>query len=211
MRKLFILLFAALPCFTAIAQENDGKEWSPSGWSAVTYNYYLNVPDGMLSSGVGLDFCLFEYQINPHSNTIFSVGLLDFIFDWRFLKTDLQFADDGSVGPIQIKDANATLFDLGFSFPIGITQRLGRNISASLFAAPGIAWVNYRNTYSTDLVKHSDTFTARKGGAGFRLDVKAAVWFDFGGVFLRYQPIAFTPKGQEKKVQTISAGLAFRF
>ena len=153
-----------------MAQENDGKEWSPSGWTAVTYNYYLNVPDGMLSSGVGLDFCLFEYQINPHSNTIFSVGLLDFIFDWRFLKTDLQFADDGSVGPIQIKDANATLFDLGFSFPIGITQRLGRNISASLFAAPGIAWVNYRNTYSTDLVKHSDTFTARKGGTGFRLD-----------------------------------------
>lgn len=213
MKKVLFASIIALIGIGAAAQERESN-WKLDGHIAAMYNYAINVPDGMSHSGVGFDFKLIELCCKVSPATQLSLGLLDVQTDTRYLQKGNLFAstDILGVGTIVPQDgAKSRFYDISFLFPIGITQEFGNGWGGSLWVSPGFGRISYSNKYSTLGATHDDTFVPDKGRTGFRLDIKAAIWHQDVGLLLRYQPVGFTPDGQEKKIQTLSLGLAIRY
>lgn len=210
MRKLFVTLLLGAASTLAFAQHST-PDFDPDGWLAVGYNYNLNVPDGMVHSGLCIDLCLFEYGFPVRATTTLSVGILDLQIDQRFLKKDALFNHDGTVSFLGVTGATSSMRDFVFSFPLGVRQKLGGAWGASLYVAPGVGLISYQNKYVEDNMRHRHNVSPVNGRAGFRLDIKAAVWYQDLGLYLRYQPVGFNPKDSEHKIQTLSVGLALRY
>lgn len=215
MKKLIITSLIALVGVSAFAGDNDSN-WDFCGRVGVTYNYVNNIPDGMSHSGMGVEFAIIEIGFPVSSSTTLSLGLLDLQWDTRYLKNDRLFlgasADYvGLVNPVEVEGSKAHLSDFTFTFPLGISQKFGGNWGASLYVAPGVGSVSYENRYTSLNVKHNDSFRPTKERFGFRLDVRAIIWYEDLGLTLRYQPIGFTAVGMDKSMQTFSVGLSFRY
>ena len=171
----------------------------------ISYNLVGNVPEGMSRSGLGLDFCILEGQYMITKNSIVSVGMLDIQLDFRYLQKGRIFGSD-PMGAIykaaEDSRAKAHVNDLVFSFPFGYTQRFNSRLAASIYVAPGLGLINYHNDYIADDVHYTDNFYPVRERTGFRLDLKAIVWFEDMGLMVRYQPIG------HNKQSTFSVGLA---
>jgi hypothetical protein len=212
MKKLFALAATAFLSLSALAQTSynyykfHDTPWNIAGRIGISYNIVNNVPEGMSRSGLGLDFCLLEGQYMITRNSIVSVGLLDLQLDFRYLQKGKIF---GSIpmGFIYKADedsrAKAHLRDFVFSFPIGYTQRFSSQWAASFFVAPGLGLIRYYNDYIAGDVHYTDNFYPIHERTGFRLDLKAIVWYEDMGLTLRYQPVG------HNKQSTFSIGLAF--
>jgi hypothetical protein len=196
------------------------------GYNAISFNSISNTPEHMSRAGLGLDLCLYQVEYQVARNTILSLGLVDLQFDFRYLKKGYTFAyqlPDGvapasSLSPDypayishseQDARAKAHMTDFAFMFPIGFTQRFSTRWSGSLYVTPGVGLVSFRNDWIEDGIHHKDHFHPTSHRAGFRLDVKALVWFEDMGLYLRYQPVG--PRIQEKQQNLFSLGLAFRY
>lgn len=211
MKKLFALAMTAIISLSALAQSSynyykfEDTAWNVAGRIGISYNLVNNVPEGMSRSGLGLDFCILEGQYMITKNSIVSLGILDIQLDFRYLQKGNIF---GSVpmGDIyraaEDSRAKAHITDVAFSFPFGYTQRFSSRWAASLFVAPGLGLIRYHNDYIADDVHYHDNFYPIRERTGFRLDLKAIVWFEDMGLMLRYQPIGFN------KQSTFSVGLA---
>lgn len=215
MKKLALTSLIALVAMSAFASDNDTK-WDFCGRVGATYNYVNNIPDGMSHSGLGIEFAIIEIGFPVSSSTTLSLGLLDLQWDTRYLQKDRLFlgASDeylGYINPLELDGAKAHLSDFTFTFPLGISQKFGGNWGASLYVAPGVGSVSYVNKYTSDNVKHRDSFRPTKDRFGFRLDIRAIIWHEDLGLTLRYQPIGFTAVGMDKSMQTFSVGLSFRY
>ena len=201
----------AVISLSALAQTNynyykfEDTPWNVAGRIGISYNIVNNVPEGMSRSGLGLDFCVLEGQYMLTKNSILSLGLLDLQLDFRFLQKGKIFGSYpmGTIYNAQEDSrAKANITDVCFSFPFGYTQRFSSRWAASLFVAPGLGLVSYHNDYIADGVHYKDNFFPIRERAGFRLDLKAVVWFEDMGLMLRYQPVGFN------KQSTFSVGLA---
>lgn len=209
------------------------------GRIGISYNNVSNVPDGMSRSGLGLDFCIMDLQYRVAPNSILSLGVLDLQIDFRYLQkgnvfyasyynpqqpntslvygyldvfSDINFGNIPFIlKALEDSRAKARLSDFTFSFPLGFTQKFGSRWAASLFVAPGVGLISYRNDYISGEVHHKDKFYPTKNRAGFRLDLKAVVWFEDMGLQLRYQPVGFTLPNSENKNRTFSVGLVFNY
>ena len=210
MKKLFALAVMAVLSLSALAQTSynyykfQDVPWNLAGRIGISYNLVNNVPEGMSRSGLGLDFCILEGQYMITKNSIVSVGMLDIQLDFRYLQKGRIFGSY-PMGFIYKADedsrAKAHVRDLAFSFPFGYTQRFNSRLAASIYVAPGLGLINYHNDYIADDVHFKDNFYPVRARAGFRLDLKAVVWFEDTGLMLRYQPVGFN------KQSTFSVGL----
>ena len=211
MKKLLITLVAAAVCIGASAEKKDIR-WDFGAYAALSYNASFPLPDRMVTSGLGFDLSLINFKIYVAPSTFLSVGILDFMADFHYLRKGSMFLNDGYAVPA-IEDARskAHTADFSFNFPIGISQRIGGYWAASLYVAPGVGFISYNNDYIEGETHHRDAFFPSVGRAGFRLDVKAAVWYQDIGLIVRYRPVAFKTAGTGKSLQTISVGLAVRY
>ena len=211
MKKLFALAVTAIISLSALAQTSynyykfEDTAWNVAGRIGISYNLVNNVPEGMSRSGLGLDFCILEGQYMITKNSIVSLGILDIQLDFRYLQKGNIF-ESVPMGDIyraaEDSRAKAHITDVAFSFPFGYTQRFSSRWAASLFMAPGLGLIRYHNDYIADDVHYHDNFYPIRERTGFRLDLKAIVWFEDMGLMLRYQPIGFN------KQSTFSVGLA---
>jgi hypothetical protein len=211
MKKLFALAVTAIISLSALAQSSynyykfEDTAWNVAGRIGISYNLVNNVPEGMSRSGLGLDFCILEGQYLITKNSIVSLGILDIQLDFRYLQKGNIF-ESVPMGDIyraaEDSRAKAHITDVAFSFPFGYTQRFSSRWAASLFVAPGLGLIRYHNDYIADDVHYHDNFYPIRERTGFRLDLKAIVWFEDMGLMLRYQPIGFN------KQSTFSVGLA---
>ncbi|MBE6222329.1 MAG: hypothetical protein E7125_02600 [Bacteroidales bacterium] len=211
MKKLFALAVTAIISLSALAQSSynyykfEDTAWNVAGRIGISYNLVNNVPEGMSRSGLGLDFCILEGQYMITKNSIVSLGILDIQLDFRYLQKGNIF-ESVPMGDIyraaEDSRAKAHITDVAFSFPFGYTQRFSSRWAASLFVAPGLGLIRYHNDYIADDVHYHDNFYPIRERTGFRLDLKAIVWFEDMGLMLRYQPIGFN------KQSTFSVGLA---
>lgn len=211
MKKLFALAVTAVISLSALAQSSynyykfEDTAWNVAGRIGISYNLVNNVPEGMSRSGLGLDFCILEGQYMITKNSIVSLGILDIQLDFRYLQKGNIF-ESVPMGDIyraaEDSRAKAHITDVAFSFPFGYTQRFSSRWAASLFVAPGLGLIRYHNDYIADDVHYHDNFYPIRDRTGFRLDLKAIVWFEDMGLMLRYQPIGFN------KQSTFSVGLA---
>ena len=210
MKKLFALAMTAIISLSALAQSSynyykfEDTAWNVAGRIGSSYNLVNNVPEGMSRSGLGLDFCILEGQYMITKNSIDSLGILDIQLDFRYLQKGNIF-ESVPMGDIyraaEDSRAKAHITDVAFSFPFGYTQRFSSRWAASLFVAPGLGLIRYHNDYIADDVHYHDNFYPIRERTGFRLDLKAIVWFEDMGLMLRYQPIGFNQS-------TFSVGLA---
>lgn len=223
MKKLFVITLFSTLCLSAAAQrEIVNSRWDMGGSAAISYNLVSNAPQNMSPHGLGLDFCLFQIEYRPAAHTALSLGLLDLMLDFRYLQKGYVFenlitglgSSNSNVVIVRANEdarAKGNMTDFTFAFPLGITQRLAPRWSVSAYVIPGIGLVSYNTNYIFGGIHHKDRFYPTSGRAGFRLDVKAVVWFEDLGLFFRYRPIGFTPAGNDKKMGTFSAGLTFRY
>lgn len=220
MKKFFVTLMLAAACTCAMAQSvkdsawNDDKDlsvkigdskWEISPTFGFTYNYSFNAPTGLSNSGFGMDLSLLEMQWKGWDSGAVSVGILDMIFDWQYLLKGNAFT--GTNGGITIAaDGKGFRSDTTFGFPVGINQQFGKDFGISLVAVPGIGFYSYKNTYNAMGVHHEDILYPTKGRVGFRLHLKATIWYDDFGVIVRYQPLA----SPDMNTTLLSIGIAFR-
>ena len=217
MKKLFALAILAAICLSAVAQPYPPYKQNRSGWDiggrfGILYNHVAGIPQQMSHSGLGLDFCFIEGQYHVTRNTMLSLGLLDLQVDFRFARKGYIFGSDpaGSITKaLEDSRAKASFSDVAFTFPFGISQKLGARWAASLYVAPGLGLIRYSNDYIAGEVHHRDSFYPTYSRTGFRLDVKAVLWFEDLGLTFRYQPIGFTLPESPGKSQTFSVGLVF--
>ena len=211
MKKLFALVAMAVISLSALAQTTynyykfEDTAWNVAGHVAISYNIVNNVPEGMSRSGLGLDFCIVEGQYMITKNSIVSLGLLDIQLDFRYLQKGKIFGSYPMGGIYKAQEdsrAKAHVRDLAFSFPFGFTQRFNSRLAASIYVAPGLGLIRYHNNYIAEDVHYKDNFFPIHGRTGFRLDLRAIVWYEDLGLMVRYQPVGFN------KQSTFSVGLA---
>jgi opacity protein-like surface antigen len=218
MRKFLSILVLAAACTGAMAQNVKDSIWEDtklgdSKWEwgitiAPTYNYNFNTPAGLSNSGFGLDLSIMEMQWHGWKGGALTLGILDMIFDWQYLHKGFRFTPDeasliSSVNDGRSKGSRADSF---FGFPIGISQQFSKDFGISLVAAPGVGIYSYRNDYVLGGIHHNDKLYPVQNRAGFRLNLKAIIWYSDFGVIVRYQPLA----SKDMNTTTLSIGIAFR-
>lgn len=231
MKKLFTVAILAVISLSALAQTSstyykfEDTAWNIAGRFGVSYNFVTGVPDHMTHNGLGLDICLFEGQYRISENSMVSLGVLNLEIDFRYLQKGYIFAQstiekgdlvtdgpwDAIVKAPEDARAKAHFTDIVFSFPFGFTQKLASRWSASVYVAPGLGLVRYHNNYIDGDVHYRSSYYPIHHRTGFRLDLKAVVWHEDLGLMVRYQPIGYTHQVSDKKNQTVSVGLAFRY
>ena len=221
MKKLLALAVMASMGFSALAQTThrpykfEDTTWDIGGRSAITYNYVSNVPNNMSHSGLGLDFCIMEGQFHLSRGSVLSLGLLDLQIDFRYLQKGYVFHSIGGIVPaLQDSRAKGYLTDFTFSFPFGYTQKFTSRLAASLFVAPGVGLVRYRSDYIDGDVHYKNSYYPIRNRAGFRLDLKAVLWFEDLGLVVRYQPVGLNTlrapgESGSGNTTTFSIGIAF--
>lgn len=231
MKKLFTVAILAIFSLSALAQTTtnyykfEDTAWNISGRMGITYNFVTGVPDHMSHNGLGLDLCLFEGQYRLSDKSMVSLGVLNLEIDFRYLQKGYIFSTSKTVEGCLVTDgpwdaivrapedsrAKSHFTDVVFSFPFGFTQKLANRWEASVYVAPGLGLVRYHNNYINEDVHYNSNYYPIHHRTGFRLDLKAVVWHEDLGLMLRYQPIGFTHEESDKKNQTISLGLTFRY
>ena len=231
MKKLFTAAAMALIGLSAWAQTTtnyynfEDSAWNIAGRMGISYNWVSDVPDHMSHSGLGLDFCIFEGQYLLSDKSMVSLGVLDIQIDFRYLQRGFIFTSsklqegclvtdgpwDAIVKAPEDTRAKASFRDVVFSFPLGFTQKLSSRWSASVYVAPGLGLVRYRNDFINEDIRYKNSYYPVHNRTGFRLDLKAVIWHEDMGLMFRYQPIGCTHQESDKKNQTFSLGLTFRY
>ena len=211
MKKLLISLVAVAVCLPVSAKKKDIR-WDFGAYAALSYNASFPLPERMVTSGLGLDLSLANLKFYAAPGTVLSVGFLNFMADFHYLRKGSMFLDNGiAVSAVHDARSKAHIGDFSFSFPVGITQKFYGYWAASLFVAPGVGFFSYNNDYIEGGTHHRNAFYPTTGRTGFRLDIKAAVWYQDVGLIVRYRPVAFRTAENGKMLQTVSFGIALRY
>jgi len=214
MKKIFLLLPLAAVCLSAGAQEPDHWNTAHVNHIDFMYNYSFQTPEGMSASGWGLDFPLYEIQFTTNNgDSQFTFGVVDFNFDFNFLKKGNLFDDDGTIftPPASYSKTEAVLTAIGITVPVGYTHRFGDSWGASVSVAPGIDLGRYRNSFTYDEIRHDDDFYKTTGRMGFRLDAKLSVWYEGVGLVVRYRPFSYLNQTLHTQSGLLSAGVTLRY
>lgn len=213
MRKIFATLLLAAACVSAMAQTNPANElledskWKVGAQFGFMYNFNATNVDGLNTSGFGLEIAPIVMRYEAWTGGSFTLGLLDMFFDFQYLIKGNRFVDGTLILPV--KDAKGRISDISFSIPVGINQQFNEDWGISLTAAAGIGIVNFSSEYTDASYKHTDSFFNKENRVGFRLDLKANIWYQDLGLVVRYRPIA--AKNNPYGANIISGGIAFRF
>jgi len=209
MKKILTILVLSAVSMSAFAQkfEDPFREtrWDLDFQSSFFYNHGLNAPERVSPSGFGFEIMPIEMKWRGWKGGSLSIGILDMFFDWQYLQRGYGFT--GAEGVIlPAGEGKAHRFDLTLGFPLGFNHQFARSFGISLSAVPGIGFYSYHNRFEQDGVMHKETVYPTRSHVGFRLNLKATVWYHDMGVVLRYQPIASGDMG----TRFLSVGIAFR-
>lgn len=209
MKKFLTILLLSAACFSAFAQKFEDpfkdSKWDLGFQANFFYNYGFKAPEGLSASGFGFEIMPIEMKWQGWKGGSFSIGILDMYFDWQYLRKGYAFS--GAEGVILPSvEGKGHRFDLTLGFPLGVNHQFARDFGISLSAVPGIGIYSYHNKFEKDGVMHKEALYPAKGHVGFRLDLKAIVWYHDMGIVLRYQPVASKDMG----TTILSVGIAFR-
>lgn len=202
MRKFLTVLLAAAVCTAAMGQNIKDSIWGEvqkpdfgdSKWDvgvtmSFMYNHTLGAPSGLSSSGFGMEIAPLEMQWKGWRGGAITLGILDMFFDWQYLVKGHSFADvHGTIVPAL--DGKGDRFDFSLGFPVGLSQQFSSRFGISISAVPGIGIYRYKNEYIALGARHNDKFFPLEKRAGFRLNLKATLWYSDFGIVFRYQPLA---------------------
>ena len=221
MKKIFATLLLALACTVSFGQNVKDSIWDDdltnidfgdSKWDmgimfGATYNYSFNAPAGLSNSGWGLDLSLFEMHWKGWKGGSLTVGILDMMFDWQYLQKGFAFDGNGNIFNDLVREGKGHRSNVFFGFPLGFNQQFSKDFGISLQAVPGFDFYSYRNEYiDVTNIKHKETLYPTKGRVGFRLNLKAVIWYSDFGVIVRYSPLANKDMG----TTLLSVGVVFR-
>lgn len=209
MKKLLTSLLLSALCVSAFAQKFEDpfkdSKWDLCSQMGFTYNHNFNSPAGVSASGFGMEVMPIEMQWKGWRGGSLSIGILDMFFDWQYLQKGYSFT--GYAGDIvPIGEGKGNRFDLTLGFPVGINQQFSKDFGMSLSVVPGIGFYSYHNNYVMAGVRHKEALYPTEGHVGFRLNLKAVIWYSDFGVVLRYQPIA----SKDLNTTLLSVGVIFR-
>ena len=209
MKKILTTLLLGTLCMSAFAQKFEDPfkdtKWDMGFQWNFFYNHSFNAPDGLSPSGFGFEIMPVEMKWKGWNHGSLSIGILDLFFDWQYLQKGFAFTgSEGTIVPFT--SGKGQRFDLTLGFPVGINHQFAKDFGISLSAVPGIGFYSYHNSYDFDGVRHKETLYPVKGHVGFRLNLKAVIWYSDLGVVLRYQPIVSRDMG----TTMLSVGIAFR-
>lgn len=218
MRRIFTTILLSLAFVGAMGQTKDSiwgektkidfgdTKWDMDFNMSFTYNYSLNAPTGISSSGFGWDFEPIMLKWKGWESGALTCGILDIILDWQYLEKGYRFSDVATGSTFQYTDGKGDRLNVFFGLPVGITQQLGGKWGIGLEAVPGIGIHSYHNDYYLGDTRHYDSFYPTKNRVAFNLHLKATVWYDDMGLVFRYQPLKY------KDIETtmLSIGIAFR-
>ena len=218
MRRFFTVLLLAAVCTAAMGQgvkdslwgdvekpRLGNSKWDMGATMSFMYNHTLNAPSGLSNSGFGMEIAPLEMQWKGWRGGAITLGILDMMFDWQYLVKGHMFADvSGLITPAT--DGKGSRFDFTLGFPVGLSQQFSRNFGISLEAIPGMGLYSYKNEYIALGARHKDRFYPLDKRVGFRLNLKATLWYDDFGVVFRYQPLA----SPDLNTTMFSVGISFR-
>lgn len=223
MKKLLATIFLACAGIAAMAQVEgveSNSRWDIGGSVAFTYNYVTNTPQHMSPSGFGIDLNTIEVQYHLGRTTTVALGLFDLMLDFRYLDKGFIFESvpmEEDTYVVEVKNAGgfdsrakANYRDFTFAFPISIHQQFSSSWGMTFAVTPGIGLISYNNDFAANGQHHKDHFFPVNNRTGFRLDIKAAVWFEDFGLTFRYRPIG-SKDDRLNNVQTFAFGLTFRY
>ena len=209
MKKFLTILVLSAVSMSAFAQKFEDPfkdtKWDMGFQWNFFYNHSFNAPDGLSPSGFGFEIMPIEMKWQGWKGGSFSIGILDMYFDWQYLRKGYAFS--GAEGVILPSvEGKGHRFDLTLGFPLGVNHQFARDFGISLSAVPGIGFYSYHNRFEQDGVMHKETVYPTRNHVGFRLNLKAVIWYSDLGVVLRYQPIVSGDMG----TTMLSVGIAFR-
>ena len=210
-----------------VTHKNVKPAWSVVALSGVEIgaSYAIGVPDAMTPLGYSAEATLLELQARPWRNgNLFSAGVT-FSTDRHYLKQDqFAFGDDGSLVPLPpMANCLSMSIERAVSLQLGYVHEFG-DWKVGLFLLPGIGLTTERNSYSTVISPDSDVLRFRdpyhrapyfqdnaSGNLGFRLGIKAGVWYRNVGLSVGYYPAGVGPTSFAKRYDMVKVGLSIRY
>ena len=210
-----------------VTQKNVKPTWSVVALSGLEFgaSYAIGVPDAMTPLGYSAEATLLEFQVRPWRNgDLFSVGLT-LSTDRHYMKQDLfAFGDDGSLVPLPpMANCLSMSIERAISLQLGYVHEFG-DWKVGLFLLPGIGLTTERNSYSTVISPESDVLRFRNpyhratyfqdnasGNLGFRLGIKAGVWYRNVGLSVGYYPAGVGPTSFAKRYDMVKVGLSIKY
>ena len=210
-----------------VSQKNAKPAWSIVALSGLEIgaSYALGVPDAMTPLGYSAEATLLELQARPWRNgDMFSLGVT-LSTDRHYLKQDLfAFGDDGSLVSLPpMANCLSMSIERAVSLQLGYIHEFG-DWKVGLFLLPGIGLTTERNSYSTVISPNSDALRFRNpyhrapyfqdnasGNLGFRLGIKAGVWYRNVGLTVGYYPARLGPTSFAKRYDMVKVGLSVRY
>ena len=210
-----------------VTKKNVKPAWSVVALSNVEIgaSYAFNVPEAMTPLGHYAEATLLELQTRPWRNgNLFSFGLT-FSTDRHYLKQDqFAFGDDGSF--VQLPPMSSCLsmsIERAVSLQLGYVHEFG-DWKVGVAVLPGIGLTTERNSYATVISPATDVLRFRNpyhrapyfqdnasGNLGFRLAIKAGVWYKNIGLSFGYYPAGLGPTSFSKRYDMFKVGLSYKY
>ena len=210
-----------------VAKKNVKPAWSVVALSGVEVgtSYAFGVPEAMHPFGCYAEATLLELQARPWRNgNLFSIGAT-LSTDRHYLKQDqFAFGDDGSLVSLPYM-ANCLSMSIegAVSLQLGYVHEFGK-WKTGISLLPGIGLTTQRNSYGGGIGPVSDVLRFRdgyhrapyfqdnaSGNLGFRLAVKAGVWYKNIGLSCGYYPASLGPTSFSKRYDMIKFGLSYKY
>ena len=210
-----------------VTHKNVKPAWSVVALSSVEIgaSYAFDVPDAMTPLGYYAEATLLELQARPWRNgNLFSVGVT-LSTDRHYLKKNqFAFGDDGSMVQLPpMANCLSMSIERAVSLQLGYVHEFG-DWKVGVAVLPGIGLTTERNSYSTVISPATDVLHFRNpyhrapyfqdnasGNLGFRLGIKAGVWYRNLGVSVSYYPAGLGPNSFAKRHDMVKVGLSYKF
>ena len=210
-----------------VTKKNVKPAWSVVALSGVEFggSYAFGVPEAMQPFGYYAEATLLELQARPWRNeNLFSLGI-NLSTDRHYLKKNqFAFGDDGSFVPLPLMTECLSMsIERVVSLQLGYIHEFG-DWKVGVSILPGIGMTTQRNSYSTVISPAADVLRFRNpyhrapyfqdnasGNLGFRLAIKAGVWYKNIGLSFGYYPAGLGPTSFSKRYDMFKVGLSYKY
>ena len=189
-------------------------------WSLVAFdeisggwNYLRGAPGAMNPSGFYGDLSLIALRYRPWKDgNLFTVGLVCGLSVNR-LNKGWSFADGGALisTPAQWEKTRSSYSEQSIGLQTGYVREFG-DWKAGVFAVPSLAMNQLRNEYSIQGIsglRRQDNMNTAYGG--FRMGLKAGIWYQNCGVSIAYKPVIGKNNGPVPQYNAFQLGISVRY
>lgn len=214
-----------------VTKKNVKPAWSVVAFGEISggYSHRFNAPSQIQPSGYFTELNILELRYRPWRNgNMFSWGISRSL-DVQPVSKGTVFSEDGSFIPVPVNwlNARASVAERVTSLNFGYTREFG-DWKAALFLSPGIGYGIFHNEYTGGIafpkgglgygpITDDTEVIYLPGGAshssnsygynGFRLGVKAGIWFRKVGLTAGWHYRSVAPGNQN----VVSVGISLRY